>query len=70
MELNALDSGKRKFILVQKPELTDKNSEAYKLGFKNLCELGEERIKRAQSLIKQNYDKAVFDGGFKVYKIS
>ena len=70
MELNALDCGKRKFILVQKPEPTDKESEAYKSGLRNICELGEERIKRAIHKIKQDYPDSVFDDGFRVYKIS
>jgi adenine-specific DNA-methyltransferase len=47
MQLNAEDGGKRKFIMVQLPELTDENSEAYKAGYKNICEIGKERIRRA-----------------------
>ncbi|MDR1939651.1 MAG: site-specific DNA-methyltransferase [Clostridiales bacterium] len=52
MQLNAEDGGKRKFICVQMPELTDGNSEAYKAGYKNLCEIGKERIRRAGEKIK------------------
>lgn len=48
MQLNAEDGGHRKFILVQLPEETDVNSEAYKAGYKNICEIGEERIRRRQ----------------------
>lgn len=47
LKMNALYGGNHRFIMVQLPELTDKNSEAYKAGFKNICEIGEERIRRA-----------------------
>ena len=47
MKLNAEDNGNRKFIMVQLPEICDENSEAYKAGYKNICEIGEERIRRA-----------------------
>lgn len=47
MQLNAEDGGHRKFIMVQLPEVTDKKSEAYKAGYKNICEVGKERIRRA-----------------------
>ncbi|NDP22360.1 MAG: site-specific DNA-methyltransferase [Paludibacter sp.] len=47
MQLNAEDGGKRKFIMVQLPETTDEKSEAYKAGYKNICEIGKERIRRA-----------------------
>ncbi|MBR1616113.1 MAG: hypothetical protein IJ673_11660, partial [Treponema sp.] len=47
MQLNAEDNGKRKFIMVQLPEATDEKSEAYKAGYKNICEIGKERIRRA-----------------------
>ena len=47
MQLNAEDGGKRKFIMVQLPEQTDEKSEAYKAGYKNICEIGKERIRRA-----------------------
>ena len=69
MELNALDGGSRKYILVQQPELIDKSSEAYKQGYKNLCDLGEERIKQTIKKIKKDYPEAEFDDGFCVYKI-
>ncbi|MDO9546969.1 MAG: site-specific DNA-methyltransferase [Pelolinea sp.] len=52
MELNAEDNGKRKFIMVQLPELTDEKSEADKAGYKNICEIGKERIRRAGEKIK------------------
>ena len=47
MQLNAEDGGRRKFIMVQLPEKTDEKSEAYKAGYKNICEIGKERIRRA-----------------------
>ena len=47
MQLNAEDGGHRKFIMVQLPEATDEKSEAYKAGYKNICETGKERIRRA-----------------------
>ena len=52
MKLNAEDGGNRKFIMVQLPELTDEKSEAYKAGYKNICEIGKERIRRAGKKIK------------------
>lgn len=52
MQLNAEDGGNRKFIMVQLPEETDEKSEAYKAGYKNICEIGKERIRRAGTKIK------------------
>ena len=52
MQLNAEDGGKRKIIMVQLPEPTDEKSEAYKAGYKNICEIGKERIRRAGEKIK------------------
>ena len=52
MQLNAEDGGNRRFIMVQLPELTDENSEAYKAGYKNICEIGKERIHRVGEKIK------------------
>ena len=54
MKLNADDSGHRKFIMVQLPEKTDEKSEAYKAGYKNICEIGKERIRRAGRKIKED----------------
>lgn len=54
MQLNAEDSGHRKFIMVQLPEKTDENSEAFKAGYKNICEIGKERIRRAGKKIKED----------------
>lgn len=57
MQLNAEDGGNRKYIMVQLPEETDEKSEAYKAGYKNICEIGKERIRRAGKEIKQDNDK-------------
>ena len=54
MQLNAKDGGNRKFIMVQLPERTDEKSEAYKAGYKNICEIGKERIRRAGRKIKED----------------
>lgn len=74
MQLNASDDGDRKFIMVQVPEACDEKSEAYKLGFKNICDIGKERIRRAGDKIKEdNKDKEGIDrldNGFKVFKVA
>ena len=54
MQLNAEDGGHRRFIMVQLPEKTDEKSEAYKAGYKNICEIGKERIRRAGRKIKED----------------
>jgi adenine-specific DNA-methyltransferase len=54
MQLNAEDGGHRKFIMVQIPEKCDEKSEAYKAGYKNICEIGKERIRRAGAKIKED----------------
>ena len=69
MQLNAEDGGNRKFIMVQIPEKTDEKSEAYKAGYKNICEIGKERIRRAAKKIKEDNPNAKFDGGFRVFKV-
>lgn len=63
MQLNAEDGGNRQFIMVQLPELCDEKSEAYKAGYKNICEIGKERIRRAGAKIGKG------DTGFKVFKL-
>lgn len=68
MQLNAEDGGKRKHIMVQLPEVTEEKSEAYKAGYKNICEIGKERIRRAAKKIKEE-TKADIDYGFRVYKL-
>lgn len=69
MQLNAEDGGNRKFIMVQLPELTDEKSVAYKAGYKNICEIGKERIRRAGEKIVQETGKTDLDIGFKVFKL-
>ena len=71
MQLNAADGGHRKFIMVQLPEETDEKSEAYKAGYKNICEIGKERIRRAGAKIKADspLTTADLDVGFRVLKL-
>ena len=59
MQLNAEDKGHRKFIMVQLPEVTDEKSEAYKAGYKNICEIGKERIRRAGKKIQEERLEAI-----------
>ncbi len=70
MQLNAEDGGNRKFIMVQLPEETDEKSEAYKAGYKNICEIGKERIRRAGQKIKDESPLTTqnLDVGFRVLK--
>ena len=68
MQLNAEDGGTRKFIMVQLPEETDEKSEAYKAGYKTICEIGKERIRRAAKKTAEENPDAKFDGGFRVLK--
>lgn len=83
MQLNAEDGGNRKFIMVQLPELTDEKSEVYKAGYKNICEIGKERIRRAGKKIKNELaakqqenglfikqeEEQTLDIGFRVLKL-
>ena len=82
MKLNYEDGGNRKFIMIQLPELCDEKSEAYKAGYKNICEIGEERIRLAGNQIKAEWEKEhpsdgsfgseerfTTDIGFKVFKL-
>lgn len=71
MQLNAEDTGKRKFIMVQVPEETDEKSEAYEAGYKNICEIGKERIRRAGEKIKEESGLTAqnLDIGFRVLKL-
>lgn len=68
MQLNAEDGGNRKFIMVQLPEVTDEKSEACKAGYKTICEIGEERIRRAGKKIKEETG-ADIDYGFRVFRV-
>ena len=71
MKLNAEDGGHRKFIMVQLPEKTDEKSEAYKAGYKNICEIGKERIRRAGKKVKEEAGENAkdLDIGFRVLKL-
>ena len=76
MQLNAEDGGNRRFVLVQLPELCDEKSEAYKAGYKNICEIGKERIRRAGKKIQEEHtqvtmeeDQNPLDVGFRVFKL-
>ena len=71
MQLNSEDGGNRKFIMVQLPEATDEKSEAYKAGYKNICEIGKERIHRARKKIKEESPLTTqdHDTGFRVLKL-
>lgn len=71
MQLNAEDGGHRKFIMVQLPEPCDEKSEAYKAGYKNICEIGKERIRRAGEKIKTENPHITkdLDVGFRVLKL-
>lgn len=71
MSLNAEDGGNRRFIMVQLPELCDEKSEAYKAGYKNICEIGKERIRRAGKKVKAKAgnEGQDLDIGFRVYKL-
>ena len=75
MQLNSEDGGKRKFIMVQLPEKTDEKSEAYKAGYKNICEIGKERIRRAGAKINEELGVrneelgTKLDVGFRVLKL-
>ena len=81
MQLNSEDNGNRKYIMVQLPETTDEKSEAFKAGYKNIAEIGKERIRRAGEKIKQEIEeynsnlklgeepKKLPDIGFKVFKV-
>ena len=72
MDLNAEDGGNRKYIMVQLPEETDEKSEAYKAGYKTICDVGKERIRRAgQKIMEENKDKENIENldiGFRVLK--
>jgi adenine-specific DNA-methyltransferase len=81
MQLNAEDNGARKFIMVQLPEQTDEKSEAFKAGYKNICEIGKERIRRASKKIEEELqskskggelfkeETKTIDTGFRVLKL-
>lgn len=68
MNYNAETHGKRKFIMVQLNETINEKSEAYKNGYRDICEIGKERIRRAAKKIAEENPQAKFDGGFRVLK--
>lgn len=70
MQLNAEDDGNRKFIMVQLPEPCNEKSEAFREGYKNICEIGKERIRRAGKKIIEETGKKDLDIGFRVFKLS
>ena len=76
LEQNQEDGGNRKFIMVQLPEPCDENSEAFKAGYRNIADIGKERIRRAINKINQeengklNLNGSVQDRGFKVFKLT
>ena len=69
MKLNAEDGGNRQFIMVQIPEKCDEKTEAFKAGYKNICEIGKERIRRAGEQIKKDHPDSKVDIGFRVFKV-
>jgi len=69
MELNVADGGKRKYIMVQIPEIVEEDTPAKKAGYSNICEIGKERIRRAAKKIAEEHPDAKFDGGFRVLKL-
>ncbi|ABN07370.1 Site-specific DNA-methyltransferase (adenine-specific) [Methanocorpusculum labreanum Z] len=70
MQLNAEDGGTRKFIMVQLPEACDEKSEAYKAGYKTICDIGKERIRRAGDKIQKEHPEASLDTGFNVFRLA
>ena len=68
MKINIENKTNRKFIMVQLPEICDEKSEAYKAGYKNICEIGKERIRRAGDKIKSEHPDEDIDVGFKVFR--
>ena len=69
MQLNAEDGGHRKFIMVQLPEACDEKSEAYKAGYRTICDIGKERIRRAGEKIQKEHPEAKLDTGFRVFRV-
>lgn len=69
MQMNAEDGGTRKFVMVQLSEPCNEKSEAYQNGYRNICEIGKKRIRRAKEMLEKDYPNATFDGGFRVFKL-
>lgn len=70
MKANAEDGGTRRFIMIQIPEPCEEKSEPYKAGYKNICEIGKERIRKAGEKLKAEYPDADLDIGFKVFRVA
>lgn len=69
MELNAEENGNRKFIMVQLPEPCAETTDAYKDGYRTIAKIGEERIRRAAKKVSEEHPEAIFDKGFRVFKL-
>lgn len=69
MQLNAVDGGNRKFIMVQLPEPCESKSAAYKAGYQNICEIGKDRIRKAAAKLQADNPSAEFDSGFRSFKL-
>ena len=69
MQLNAEDGGHRKFIMVQLPEACDLESESYKAGYKTICDIGKERIRRAGEKLQKEHPEVQLDTGFRVFRV-
>lgn len=69
MQMNAEDGGHRRYIMIQLPEKNEEGSDAFNSGFKTICEIGKERIRRAAKKITDENPSSTFDGGFRVFKL-
>ena len=69
MRINAMENSYRKFILVQLPEELDETSEAYKAGYKTICDIGEKRIIASKERVKKEYPDSCFDEGYRVFEV-
>ncbi|WOO38600.1 site-specific DNA-methyltransferase [Anaerocolumna sp. AGMB13020] len=70
MIVNSIENTRRKFVMIQWPEECDEKTEAYNLGFKNICEIGKERIRRAGEKIREDNPNSSIDIGFKLFKMA
>ena len=69
MELNAEDGGNRKYVMIQLPEVIDEKTEAYKIGYRTICDIGIDRIKRAGNALSEEYKNSNFDNGVRVFRV-
>ena len=65
MKLNVADGGKRRFIMIQLPEIVEENTAAYRMGYRTICDIGKERIRKSAKIIENENPLAKFDGGFR-----